>query len=256
MHILEVFSAFDPDPEMLLRAVSQYITDEMLNEIAKADYGDDQEKHFESLVPLRDSGIFPAEMVLYPGEVLELIRYSKPDHRGWKPGSTGFYGHWMRAFSSAALLRALGEPWNYRGDAAQPSYSLIQLILSLSALPVDLNREAAQFLAWFLLQPDLGQRDEQGCYFGIGLLWFALQGPRLPSDEILASLAQWIIQREEEVRRQGRRNFDRWLLGVGRRNPPPSPWELLGVELCEFDFSHYSPEVSDWVKLIGSHLAG
>lgn len=108
-----------PDQDALLLELSNHITDEMLDEIARADYGQDQELHLAPLRSLRDQHTFVEPMHWYPCEVLELVRNSGPD------GSLSIHDHWIRAFSSAALLRAKNEPWNHQADAAQPSFTLI-----------------------------------------------------------------------------------------------------------------------------------
>ena len=60
----------------------------------------------------------------------------------------------MRAFSCAAILRAEYEPWNYHYNDGSTCSTTIQLVLSLDALPVDLNREAARDFAWLMLKSD------------------------------------------------------------------------------------------------------
>jgi len=56
--ILELLSRLEPDSEGLLRGISAHISDEMLEEIAAADYGLDVERHFASLKPIRDTSLF------------------------------------------------------------------------------------------------------------------------------------------------------------------------------------------------------
>lgn len=197
--IQPLLNSLKPEPDILLSAISKHITEDMLEEIALADYGQDSELHLAALRHVRDTGKFVEPMYWYPCEVLELIRYSKPDNRAWKPGATGVHGHWMRAFASASLLRAIGSPWNYSADPAQPSYTLIQLIHSLKALPIDFTAEATRFVASFMLGSDLEGNDEQIVYFGVGLLWLLLHLSAPPSDRDLVNLAEWIVRREAEL---------------------------------------------------------
>ncbi|HKO20872.1 MAG TPA: hypothetical protein VJU82_18510, partial [Acidobacteriaceae bacterium] len=142
------------------------------------------------------------------------------------------------------------------GDGADPSYDLIQLTLSLRALPLDVTREAAQFLSWVLLQSDLKGNDDQVLYYAIGLLWFSLHLPDPPGDADLIELCEWIVLREAELAAALPGGFDWWLLGIRAAYPPPSPWEQLGVGLYRLDLSTHSPQLQDWVHLIGSQLAG
>jgi hypothetical protein len=249
-------ASLEPDGEQLLAEISKHITDDMLEEIAAADYGQGLEQHLASLRRLRDTGRFVEPMHWYPCEVLELIRYSKPEDPSWKPGSLGIRGHWMRAFASAALLRALGPPWEYEADPAPPSYTLIQLICSLRALPVDFTSSAVRVLAWLMLRSDLEGTDEQVIYYGVGLLWATLHRNPPPPDRDLVGLSEWIVARESELSKRLPGGFDRWLLGILGSSPPPSPWESLGLELRSLDLSRHQRQLQEWVKLIGSELVG
>lgn len=253
--IESLLESLRPDQHALFQAISRHITDDMLDEISRADYGQDAEKHLQALRRLRDTGDFIQPMHWYPCEALELIRSSQPDDPLWRPGSTGTRGHWMRAFASAALLRALGPPWNYQGDAAKPSYNLIQLICSLRAFPIDLTLEAVRMVAWLMLRSDLEESDPQPVYFGVGLLWLALHLAAGPTDDQLICLSDWIVGREAELHRKATSAFDRWLLGIGN-DPPPSRWEMLGRDFLLIDLQTRAPVLQDWVKLIGGELAG
>jgi hypothetical protein len=224
----------------------------MLAEIALADYGRDQERHLEPLRLLRDKGIFVEPMVWYPCEVLELERNSEPDG---SPESERVQNHWIRAFACAALLRAREAPWNYGGDSADPSFTLIQLIGSLEGLQPDLSRSAVRLLAWMMLHSDLDRGDAQPIYYGIALLWLVIHRSAPPSDQHLTELAAWIVRREAEIHRSCRWAFDRWLLGIAH-DPPPSKWELLGKRLANLELSGHSQGLKDWLRLIGEELAG
>ena len=239
-----------------MREISKHIDDDMLREIAAADYSLEQDQHFAALLPVRDASVFPEKMHWYPGEVLELSRNVASEYPDWKRSSAGVRRYWIGAFSSAALLRALAEPWNYSGDAAEPNYTLIQLINSCSALSTDFSRPAFRFLAWLLLHSEPEGSDAEVCYYGIGILWFALHLTTPPLDQDLTLLAKWIIRREKEVRQAWPKPSEHWLLGVGVGNSPPSPWELFGLQLFELDLSGHSAELQEWAKLIGQNLVG
>jgi hypothetical protein len=68
------------------------------------------------------------------------------------------------------LLRAKEEPWNYAADVASPSFTLIQLLNSLEALPADFTPNGVRLLSWMMPQSDLDRGDEQPIYYGIALL--------------------------------------------------------------------------------------
>ncbi|MBV8113143.1 MAG: hypothetical protein JO300_00250 [Silvibacterium sp.] len=244
--------SLEPDQDLLLSELSRQITDEMLDTIAMTDYGQDKERHLASLRLLRDRGIFVKPMYWYPCEVLELVRYSDPDS---SPGPDRVRDHWIRAFASAALLRALNEPWNYTADAADPSFTLIQMFNSLEALPIAFAPSAVRLLAWMMLHSDMDGSDEQPIYYGVGLLWLILRYGVDSSDQDLIDLAEWVVRREKEIHNIYPWAFDRWLLGIAR-DPPPSPWEHLGARMALLDLGDRAEELKNWVKLIGEELAG
>jgi len=242
-------ASFEPDIQRLLSDVSKHISDDMLAEIAMADYGRDQDKHLAPLRQLRDKGTFVEPMHWYPCEVLELALHSKPGE------PTDIHGHWIRVFACAALLRAKEEPWNYGGDAGTTSYNLILLIKSIQTLPIDFTLQTIRMLAWIMSHSDLEGQDEQVIYCGVGLLWLALQLDIPPPDDQLIELSAWIVRREAELHKSRAWAFDRWLLGIGH-DPPPSPWESLGEDLCKLQRGNRQRELKGWVKLIGNELSG
>jgi hypothetical protein len=253
--MLEILlNQLNPDCDALLRAISRHITDDMLQEMARADYGSEAERHFAALLLLRDENRFIEPLYMVPCEVLELTRNSLRIDQP-KPGGSGLRGPWMRAFACAALLRAIGPPWNYI-NAAGPSFDLIQLIDSVRGLPVNFNGEAAQFVAWLMSNSNLSGNDEQIIYYGIALLWFSLQLTSPPPDELLIELAEWIVLRETQLAEALPGGFDWWLLGISGAYPPPSPWQAFGQTLCELNLEGHQRPLQEWVRLIGSQLGG
>ena len=252
-------ASLEPDGEQLLAEISKHISDDMLEEIALADYGQDRGQHLAALVRLRNTGTFVEPMHWHPCEVLELIRNSEPDDPSWGPAGARVRGHWMRAFASAALLQAYGPPWEYKGDAAQQSETLIQLIQSIRALSVDFTSSAVRMVAWLMLHHGLGGEDEQAVYFGVGLLWLALHLSPPQTDHELVGLCEWIVRRESELATQVPERFrtsDRWLLRIPAASPPPTPWESLGLDFRDLDLGNRQVQLQEWVRLIGGELAG
>ncbi|HEX5236679.1 MAG TPA: hypothetical protein VFW25_15270 [Silvibacterium sp.] len=251
--IVDLLNQFGPDSEGLLREISKYIDDEVLASIAAADYGMDQERHLVALRQIRDTNTFPQEMYRYPAEVLELIRWSEPEDHNWKPGETGEFGHWMRAFSCAALLRATREPWKH-GDGIGSDSALVQMILSLRALPVDFTDQAISFLAWLLLRSEPEGQDEQVCAYAVGLLWYALQRPALFSDGTLTSLGEWVIQKGEQLFGSFSSGNFSGLRGMVIHCQKRSSWEHFGIRLLEMDLSGRSRDLRAYVELIAEQL--
>jgi hypothetical protein len=265
--IVDLLKQFDPQSDGLLRRISEYVNDDMLKCISMADYGQDVDCHLAALRLVRDIGAFPQKMYWCPAEVLELIRWSEPEDPDWKPGESGEFGHWMRAFCCAALLRATREPWNY-GDGLGTDSTLVQLIFSLCALPIDFTSEAVSFLAWLLMHSDPEGRDVQVCAYGVGLFWFALKHPAHFPDESLISLAQWVIRRPDEIcespasalRRadavsEGHPAIDgdglrEMVLGCQKR----SAWEVLALKFTELDLSARSTDLQKWVRVVAEKI--
>jgi hypothetical protein len=246
--IAELLNEFGPDADGLLRGISNYVDDSVLHRIAAADYSQDQDRHLAALRQIRDTGSFPLKMAFYPAEVLELTRNDEPG------APSDPVGHWARAFSCAALLRASREPFHYHGDA-DPQLSLINLLLSLQFLPVDLNQPAVGFLASLMLHSDIDGRDTIVCAYAIGLLWLSLQGSGSVPDEALAALAEWVVRRSDELNAERLSKGHPFPLKIGIDDPPPSPWQHLGTALCNLDISGHSHELRDWIALIGQELA-
>ena len=172
-----------------------------------------------------------------------------------EPGGSGVRGYWMRAFACAALLRASGERENDELRQGQNS-SLIQLIDSLHLVGAELGERAAAFLAWLLLRFEPDQEDEDVCFFGVGLLWFALQLPSPAPADTIVSLSKWIVAREKQLPRHNTRLASRWMLGTNLFDQRSSAWERLGRALEELDLSGRSPVAREWVMKIGRELAG
>ena len=254
--IIDLLNQFEPEPDILLREISKYVTDEMLEQISLADYGLRVDEHMVALRQVRDTGTFPQEMYWCPMEVLELTRWSEPDDHERNAGRMGEFGHWMRAFSCAAILRAEHEPYNYLYNNGCTDSTIIQLIFSLRALPVDLSSHALKHLSWLLLRIDPEGRDDQVRIYGVGILWFALQViPAIP-EQTLISLARWVARRADEVNwrpsSEGWSGLREMVLDCQRREA----WELLGSEFCDLKLSGRSSDLRVWVEMIGEQLAG
>jgi hypothetical protein len=250
--IEDLLNRFDPDGDVLLRAISAHVSDEMLECISRADYGIDADKHFAALHLLRDDLTFPENPVMVPMEVLELMRWDDPV-ADIRPGKTAEFGHWMMVFSCAAILRAVHEPWNYKGDGSTDS-TTIQLILSLEALPVDLNHQAAANFAWLILNSEPEGMNDSIREYGVALLWFALHlSPRLSDDDLIA-LAQWVLKRADELKwNRSLAEFSglkQMVITCQRR----SEWEIFAVKFAEIDLSDRSADLPIWVRLLAEQL--
>lgn len=191
-------AAFPPDADAILAKSGALVTDDMLEEISRADYGMDADAHLAALLTIRDEARVPTPMTCEPKEVLELVRWSQPDDPAWKPGSTGRRGHAMRAFCCAALLRAGAESANdgyFFGENA----TLIQLIESALFLGNGLSDAAGCFLTWHL--PRLSPDDEERPFFAFGLAAIGLlHRPRAFSPTDIEAAVAFVERAEWAVR--------------------------------------------------------
>lgn len=250
-----LLNQFNPEPDVLLRAISAYISDEILQAISTADYGMDSEEYLVALRQVRDTGTFPRDLVRFPMEALELIRWSEPENSEWKPGRTGKFGHWMRAFSCAAILRAQYPPYNYPYNDGCTDSTVIQLLASLPQLPVNFHSQAAQHFSWLILNSKPECQNEAIREYGVALLWLSLHVTSKVPDETLVSVAQWLIRRADQVnwkRSENRSGLREMVLDCMKGRA----WELLGVEFCSLDLSSRSPELQASIQLAGEQLCG
>jgi hypothetical protein len=247
--IVDLLNRFEPDADVLLRDIASHIDDKLLYWISVADYGQRQDEHMVALRQVRDTGTFPEEMHWCPMEVFELIRWSQPENPERLPDDQS--GHWMQAFSCAAILRAEHEPYNYYYNDSSTDTTVIQLIWSLRALPVDFSAQAIRHLSWLLLHSEPEGQNDQIRSYGVGLLWFALQAASPVPDRTLITLAR----RADEVNwrpSEGRSGLREMVLDCQKQ----SAWELLGCELCNLDLSSRSSDLQTWVQMIGEQLVG
>lgn len=234
-------AAFRPDPAPLLRRIAAHIDDAMLAEIAAADYGFQADENLVRLRALRKSGEMPD---FNAQEVLALTRWAEPDWDNWS-GPKGRRGHWMRAFACAGLLSAREDEgrWGALND------TLGQMLASFDALRAPLNEEGAAFLAWRLDAFDCGA---DSAFFGVGLLWFALNLHDV-SDETIVTLCTWTAQEERKLVVPGAEE-GRWLLSrtSGQRL---HVWDGIGARIAAADTTGRSDAAREWVALIGASLA-
>lgn len=248
--------SFEPDSEELFDRLLPRIDDWMLLEIARADYGQDAEKHLAPLKLFRDSRELPL-LEWCPAEALELIRWSEPEDPAWKPGGQGAYGHLLRAFACSTLLRSYArmenqQKWHSFNETA------FQLSDSLRKLGGDLLPTGAKFLAWCLeyLGP-LHEDKFESPFLGLALLAVALDVPTICDQSIIELCMaidsdvqallpefQWLATRRKD-----------WLLSMNHHDLRNPRWIVLGRELAAWAEEQPESEKATWVALIGRSLA-
>jgi hypothetical protein len=241
----DLLTVFPPSDQLLVDVTRRFIDDDMLEEIARADYGMDADLHLAALQPIRDIGTVPATMGWHPAEVLELIRWSEPENPAHKPGSTGLRGHQMRAFACAVLLRADAD--RHIGVEA----TLAHCLSSAKALGLGINEAAGSFLTWRITTMSSTER----WLFALGLLIVAMRFRNGQiSDHILGDVADWFLAEEGDWRGKFRLRYN-------PSDPPPAPvgltygrWKPLIAELLSGTASVQSEAVRNHLEMIGRVL--
>jgi hypothetical protein len=253
-----LLAAFPPDADAALRSFAARVDDAMLQEIAEADYGHRADESFARLVPLRAGNGLEAPLDYQVREVLELIRWSEPEHTDWKPGGTGERGHWMRAFACALLLRTAGAPANALYTDGENS-TLVQLITSAFTLGGTLPRKVASLLTWRLGTLEDG---EDAPFFTFALLVLAtmLRREAEIGEPALAEAARWVM----DVEAAGRAAADPcmpgpagvFLLGLTYFDLRHSAWRALARDLAREAEALPPGEARDWLLLIAGSVTG
>lgn len=109
MRLPEAFlKAFPPSENRLFEILRPAVDNDMLKDIAMADYGYQGEDMYQQLRVIRDRGEIPEQFDGQLDEVLALTRWSDPDKPNsppFRPGPTGEKGFVTRLFACALLMR-------------------------------------------------------------------------------------------------------------------------------------------------------
>lgn len=244
----------------LLTLLSPQITDELLSDIAMADYGMDVEQHLAGLRAIR-MGDIPLPLAWEPREVLELVRWSEPDQPAsrWDHKGVGRAGHLQRAFACTALLMAAAVPQNRNLLLGGENATLIQLIASLLTLEETMQHAGMRLLGERLLALDLEDGDRP--FFALGLLLLAAALPKSEPTQ-LAELAVWVLAEEARCREYlalvapWQQRSDRWLLGLTNFNSRHDAWEALTVRLLGIPLATLPPALAPPLQTIVERIQG
>lgn len=236
----------------LLEQLARFVHDDMLRSIAEADYGMNVDEHLAVLRSIH-AGKIPVPIQWEPREVLELVRWSQPDgpHGRWDGKDAGRDGHLQRAFACTALLHIAAEPEN-RGRLLGPEKdSIIQLIGSVLALDLKLQRPALRLLSERLLTLDLGEPELP--FFALGILLLAAMLPDVEPD-YLGELGAWLLAEEVRIREElitsWERPTEQWLLGLARHNQYREAWQATTVTVLGATVSKMPPTVATVLQTI------
>lgn len=219
------------DADDLLGVLRRQIDDDMLWEIAGADYGNDAEQHHAALLPIRDDGVIALPLQWEPREVLELIRWSEPDDPQWRPGGSGWRGHLMRAFSCAALLKAGADA----GDGSSgdgENQTIAQLLASLLELGWEEQEAGMRFLTGCSERIPPGRELP---FYRLGQLVLAvhLHRPGVGDHDLAALARQLEADVAAERAAAGVIADDRWLLGLTFHQLRHTVWVRLVDQLLK-----------------------
>ncbi|MEZ4663519.1 MAG: CPCC family cysteine-rich protein [Caldilineaceae bacterium] len=221
--------------EGLLEQLARFVHDGLLRSIAQADYGMNVDEHLAALRGIH-AGKIPVPIAWEPREVLELVRWSQPDgpNGRWDGKDAGRDGHLQRAFACTALLLIANEPENSGRLMGSEKDSIIQLIGSVLALDLKLERPALRLLSECVLAIGLG--DEELPFFALGILLLAATLPDIEPQH-LGELGEWVIAEEARLRSELMPSWqppaDQWLLGLASYNSYQDAWQATTVNILE-----------------------
>jgi hypothetical protein len=254
---------FKPDGGALVRQLATHVDDQMLAHVAEADYAG-TEDHLAALRRIRDDGIIDRPLRWVPREVLELARWTDPDHPDEWEGRHSFsrpQRHWLRAFCCAVLLHAYGDKETREIEDSGYGLALIQLLESLRCLDAGLERETMAALAWLITRLNDDPTDltfispTEAALIGVGLLSVAARSKGAVPDAAIVALADWLIAREAreaEVWNPGQDDYPgRWLFRTDHIDMLDQKWMALGDELAAFQDAG---PAGDAVRSIGKRM--
>jgi hypothetical protein len=248
-----LISVFPPSPELLLNLVRRLVDDAMLEDVAKADYGEKADEMLKELQLIRDAGIISNPMHGQLIEVLELTCWSDPDKPNsppFEPGPSGPRGHLTRLFAGAVLLRASYQVPSIQSNRSNNDSILAHCLVSAGLLGNEMTVAMGSFLTWLLLQIE---NHGEKIFFILGLL---IVTSRLESDRIansvLGDVAREVLVQE---------SFERKAFAWSPDDPQPSAfsvlhglWQQLVVELRNRAATIPEEDIRTDLELCASYL--
>ena len=188
----ELIAAFPPSEKLLLDLVRRVVDDEMLMDIARADYGCLAEEMFRELRLIRDTGVVPVPVQGQLSEVLALTRWCDPDHPQrppFNPGPTGVRGHQTRLFACAVLMC---DPCS---DNC-PSATLAKCLGSARVLGTEMNEALASCLV-DMAQGFAGDLSRVLLALGLLIVVARLHSSH-HSETLIGRIADWVMEVEAQ----------------------------------------------------------
>jgi hypothetical protein len=176
--------ALKPRQGALLQLLASEMSPRLLQLIAEADYGYSVPENLKQLRRICETSIVPEPQRWVPKEVIELIRWSRPEQDGWKAGLSGRDGHLIRAFCCTVLVVGGGSELT-REHLDDENSTLAPLVESLFVLGPEYQVAGLSELAWRIENPPQAWSEEPSFWLAALLLAAGLRdtvGPDLLLD--------------------------------------------------------------------------
>jgi hypothetical protein len=247
-----LLSMVAPAETELLELIKANLSRLMLEEMAANDYGEEASEHLvaiqRQLGPNPPLGLLPWN----PREVLELERWSEPDHNEEGSPPSGRHGHWKRLLASTILLRN-GAYIEAPQHLSEESYfldtsasTIVQLTRSAIALGSNTPSTALTFLLWLYEKP---------AYPGLipfvafgALLLATASGLHNSGDKEILEVCAWVNSEETSCRKAFAADDEsgRWLIGLNSyEESRPGRWRSATQDAIEHLPRKSSREVAD-----------
>lgn len=246
MQVPELAISRSSDRWSLVRLLANQLSEGDLRQIARADYGQDEQEHFAQLQIIAKQGVVSTPLNWHPGEVLSLSCWSEADQVMTAEQTLAVYRR--RAFCCGILLAASCDEDGPYVDR----HTLIQLIESVDALGGCRGEAADLMLSMIHANRDADLREL--AFTGFALLRFALVLPKW-KDADLMILLTWIMQVEDsdarERRAEGIYRPDQWLKPKDKHD---RKWRQLGVDLVGRVENRHDADVREIVGVLVTTL--
>ncbi len=220
----EFSNLYPPDREGLFDLLRSLVTEEMLLVIARCDYENDVDEHLAALKKIREGLELDHPLQWHPIEVLNLKRWSTPEHDHNFRDAVSF--HIMRAFCTATLRRI---PDVHQNTSLFEPNTLAPLIQSCEVLGSPFRESLLRQIVWSLEEMELDDVDYLFNAFGV-LVAYVLQGPAEPS--VVESLSRWMTYANEALLPVHELDSETsTFLDIPFTLARPEPWRLFAKEL-------------------------
>lgn len=228
---LQILKTLRSSQDLFLFRITRLLSDEMLWEIARADYGMGAETCFVQLQQIRETKQMPETLDFELQEVLELTRWTEPENRE---------EHVRRAFACASLL--IARPTI---NVIDETATLASFIESVLALEPDYYCAALQLINWRMLHDFLLElscmneaegEDEDDVVLDSFFIyaWLLLMVLNQESESSMAVALAWLLKKESGnyVRSMNESTQDdTFLLGTTFFNERHHAWKSVTVQI-------------------------